>query len=165
MLKVALLAAILLFAGCATQQSLLAPKQLEESYIQATRKAELIAKDSTQVVVIATHLNAFDAEKYPREEGEVFFLDIYEANGKKNFFENGYTLRLENGTKPLRITRLKKEDLTGLMRENATQWGEYYYIEFPWQNKRAQDRIMLVLSHEDFGENTLQFGFRKIKRP
>ncbi len=164
MLRGVLFVVVLLLAGCATQQSLLAPKQLEESYIQATRKTELITKDSTQVVVIATHLNAYNAEKYPREEGEIFFLDIYEANGRKNFFENGYELTLENGMKPLKVTKLKKEDLVGLMRENATQWGEYYWVEFPRQNKRTQERITLILSHKDFGKNTLQFGFRKIKR-
>ena len=91
-------------------------------------------------------------------------MDIYEANGRKNFFENGYELTLENGMKPLKVTKLKKEDLVGLMRENATQWGEYYWVEFPRQNKRTQERITLILSHKDFGKNTLQFGFRKIKR-
>lgn len=59
-------------------------------------------------MVIATHLNEFDSKKYPRDAGEVFFLDIYEANGKKNILKNGYELTLNNGVKPTRIIQLKK---------------------------------------------------------
>ena len=67
--------------------------------------------------------------------------------------------------KPTKIIQLKKKDLEGLILQNATQWGEYYRIEFPKQDKRTQDRLMLILSHKDFGENTLRFGFKKITRP
>ncbi|EES89756.1 hypothetical protein [Helicobacter canadensis] len=165
MLKGVLFFMVLFFFGCEAQKSDLMPKKLEESYIQATRKTELIAKGNTQVVVIATHLNEFDSKKYPRDAGEVFFLDIYEANGKKNILKNGYELTLNNGVKPTRIIQLKKEDLEGLILQNATQWGEYYWVEFPKQDKRTQDRLMLILSHKDFGENTLKFGFKKITRP
>ncbi|MCL9822449.1 hypothetical protein [Helicobacter colisuis] len=165
MLKGMLFFVVLLFFGCEAKKSGLIPEKLEESYIQATRKTELIAKGNTQVVVIATHLNEYDSQKYPRDEGEVFFLDIYEANGKRNILKNGYELILNNGVKPTKITQLKKRDLEGLILQNATQWGEYYRIEFPKQDKRTQDRLMLILSHKDFGENTLRFGFKKITRP
>ena len=96
---------VLLFFGCEAKKSGLIPEKLEESYIQATRKTELIAKGNTQVVVIATHLNEYDSQKYSRDEGEVFFLDIYEANGKRNILKNGYELTLNNGVKPTKITQ------------------------------------------------------------
>ena len=105
MLKGMLFFVVLLFFGCEAKKSGLIPEKLEESYIQATRKTELIAKGNTQVVVIATHLNEYDSQKYPRDEGEVFFLDIYEANGKRNILKNGYELTLNNGVKPTKITQ------------------------------------------------------------
>lgn len=99
------------------------------------------------------------------KRGGIFFLDVYQTrkNGK-GFLKNGYEIRLANGTKPSKITQLKKEDLEGMIAQNATQWGEYYLVEFPKQDKRTQDRMILVLSHKDFGENTLEFGFKKIKK-
>ena len=42
--------------------------------------------------------------------------------------------------------------------------GRILLVEFPKQDKRTQDRMILVLSHKDFGENTLEFGFKKIKK-
>lgn len=163
--QILLFLAVFMILGCQKMSSGLAPLKTDESYLQATRKTELIVQGNTQIVVIATHLNEFDWIKFPREEGEIFFLDVYQTrkNGK-GFLKNGYEIRLANGAKPSKITRLKKEDLEGMIAQNATQWGEYYWVEFPKQDKRTQDRMILVLSHKDFGENTLEFGFKKIKK-
>ena len=105
------------------------PQKLEEAYIQATRKAELLAENRVQVVLIATHLNAFNKENYPQEKGEVFFIDVYQSTqNTKKFFENGYHLTLNNGETPIKITELKRKDLQGFMQHNAMRWGEYYLV-------------------------------------
>lgn len=61
--------------GCVNVESFksrLIPSKPEESYIQATRKSELVFEDVTRIVLIAVHLNAFDEQHYPHEKGEVF---------------------------------------------------------------------------------------------
>ena len=141
------------------------PSKPEESYIQATRKGELVWQDKTQIVVVATHLNDFDEKKYPKEEGDVFFLDVYQSNShNKGFLENGYTLRLSNGEQPTEILPLKKKELQGLMKANAMRWGEYYFVRFMPQDKRTRDSLRLIISHPDFGENQLNFGFKALKK-
>ena len=137
----------------------------EESYVQATRKTELIFEDKTQIVLIATHLNAYNSKAYLHSEGEVFFVDVYQsAQNGKSFLENGYDLKLNNGQIPLEVKRLQKEELTGLMAQNSMRWGEYYLFRFAPQGKRERDNLGLVLSHQDFGKNFLIFGFKAIKK-
>lgn len=160
---------LLFFLGCESVKSVIVPQKLEEAYIQATRKAELIQEDRVQVVLIATYLNAFDREKYPREKGEIFFVDVYqsfqhEVKNSKDFFENGFHLILGNGETPVKITRLKKEQLDNLMQSNATPWGEYYLVEFLPQDKRTLNSLQLLLYHKDFGEDYLNFGFKPLSK-
>ncbi|WP_299546782.1 hypothetical protein [uncultured Helicobacter sp.] len=160
---------LLLFLGCEGVKSVVVPQKLEEAYIQATRKAELITEERVQVVLIATHLNAFRAEEYSKEQGEVFFIDVYQSfqhgvENPKGFFENGFHLILGNGETPVKITPIKKEQLQGLMQKNATPWGEYYFVEFLPQDKRTQNSLQLLLRHKDFGENRLNFGFKPLNK-
>ncbi|MBX7489936.1 hypothetical protein [Helicobacter turcicus] len=160
---------LVFFLGCGNVKSVITPQKLEEAYIQATRKAELITENRVQVVLIATHLNTFDEEKYPENAGEVFFVDVYQSfqNGVENpkgFFENGFYLMLSNGETPVKITALKKEQLRGLMQDNATSWGEYYLVEFLPQDKRTRNSLQLLLQHKDFGENSLNFGFKPLNK-
>ena len=150
---------LFLLNGCANLQSFksrLIPSKPEESYIQATRKSELVFEDTTRIVLIAVHLNAYDEEKYPHERGEVFFIDVYQSEQNSlGFLENGYRLTLNNGESPTKITRLHNKDLQGLMQQNAMRWGEY---------QRIQDSLMLVLSHPKFGKNSLKFGFKGLSK-
>ncbi|MCI5968642.1 hypothetical protein [Helicobacter sp.] len=170
MLKGIIFSAILLcFLGCESVKSVVVPQKQEEAYIQATRKTELITQDRVQVVLIATHLNAFNGEKYPQEKGEVFFVDVYQSfqHGVENprgFFENGFHLTLDNGETPIKITPLQKEQMEGLMRKSATPWGEYYLVEFMPQDKRTQNSLQLFLRHKEFGENSLNFGFKPLNK-
>ncbi|TLD85015.1 hypothetical protein LS70_000165 [Helicobacter sp. MIT 11-5569] len=161
--------AFVFFVGCESVKSAIVPQKFEEAYIQATRKTELIVDDRVQVVLIVTHLNAFDKEKYPENANEVFFLDVYQSfqhgiENPKKFFENGFHLTLSNGETPIKITEIKKEDLQGLMQSNATRWGEYYIVEFLPQDKRTQNSLQLFLRHKDFGENFLNFGFKPLDK-
>ena len=121
--QILLFLAVFMILGCQKMSSGLAPLKTDESYLQATRTTELIVQGNTKIVVIATHLNEFDWLQFPREEGEIFFLDVYQTrkNGK-GFLKNGYEIRLANGTKPSKITRLKKADLEGMITQTATQW-------------------------------------------
>lgn len=157
---------VLFFLGCKGAKFTLAPTKPQESYVQATRKTELVYDNKTQMVLVATHLNAYDEQKYPKEEGEIFLVDVYEginakkASVKKGFLENEYALRLANGDTPLEFKPVKKEELEPIMQENATRWGEYYLVRFPMQNKRDRDRLILILSHPQYGENSMSFGFK-----
>ncbi|CAM2914297.1 hypothetical protein [Helicobacter burdigaliensis] len=157
---------VLFFMGCEGAKFTLAPSKPQESYVQATRKTELTYENRTQIVLVATHLNAYDIKKYPKEEGEVFLIDVYEGVNAKNnsdekgFLNNHYSLRLANGDTPLEFKMLKKEELEPIMQENATRWGEYYLVKFPMQNKRDRDRLVLILSHPKYGENLMSFGFK-----
>lgn len=160
---------LVFFLGCESVKSVIAPQKLEEAYIQATRKTELITENRVQVVLIATHLNAFDEKRYPDDVGEVFFVDVYqsfqnEVENSKGFFENGFHLTLSNGETPIKITPLKKEQLEGLIQSNATSWGEYYLVEFLPQDKRTRNSLQLLLQHKDFGENYLNFGFKSLSK-
>lgn len=159
------LSTVLWFVGCADSVNLMrfTPTSLQESYIQATRKTEIIYQEKTQIILIATHLNEFDEEKYPKQRGEVFFINVYQSEGEKDFLK-AYNLVLNNGEKPLKVTPLKAYDLEGLMAEYAIPWGEYYLLEFSPQNKRTQDRLSLTISHQKFGESTLNFGFKAIQK-
>ncbi|MDE5603013.1 MAG: hypothetical protein K2I71_03720 [Helicobacter sp.] len=166
MLKYLFYFSILWLVGCANDSVnfiKLTPSFLEESYIQATRKTEIIYQQKTQIILIATHLNEFDKEAYHKQKGEVFFVSVYQSDGGKDFFKE-YNLVLNNGEKPLKITPLKASELEGLMAEYAMPWGEYYLLEFPPQNKRIQDRLSLTISHKKFGENTLNFGFKALQK-
>lgn len=157
-----------IFSGCVdidSVKSRLIPSKPEESYIQATRKSELVFDETTRIVLIAVHLNTFDEQKYPHEKGEIFFIDVYQsAQNSKGFLENNYRLSLSNGESPFKITRLQKEDLQDFMLQNAMRWGEYYLVEFAPQDKRVQDSLTLVLSHPEFGENILKFGFKGLSK-
>ncbi|EEO25942.1 hypothetical protein [Helicobacter winghamensis] len=160
---------LIVFLGCESVKSVVVPQKLEEAYIQATRKAELITKERVQVVLIATHLNTFNKEKYPQEKGEVFFIDVYQSfqhgvENPKGFFENGFHLTLNNGETPIKITPLQKGQLEGLMHKSATPWGEYYLVEFMPQDKRTQNSLQLLMRHKEFGENYLNFGFKPLKK-
>lgn len=163
-----LILSLAVLSGCVDVDSVkskLIPSKPEESYIQATRKSELVFDETTRIVLIAVHLNAYDEQKYPHEKGEIFFVDVYQsAQNSKGFLENGYNLKLSNGESPVKITRLQKEDLRDFMLSNAMRWGEYYWVEFAPQDKRVQDSLMLVLSHPKFGENTLKFGFKGLSK-
>lgn len=157
------------FLGCVDVRSELIPEKHEEAYLQATRKTELITQGRVQVVLIATYLNMLDAENYPEDLGEVFFIDVFQIfqHGVKSpngFFENGFQLFLSNGERPTKITPLKKEQLEGLMQENATPWGEYYHVEFPPQDRNTRNGLVLLLEHEDFGRNYLNFGFKTLDK-
>ena len=155
---------MLCLAGCVEMQSIV-PQRLEEAYIQATRKTELVAGERVQVVLIATHLNAFEPKTYPHEQGEVFFIDVYQsAQNAKRFFENDYHLTLNSGDTPVRITPLKKDELQGFLRENASAWGEYYKVEFLPQDLRVRNSLQLILTHKEYGENFLNFGFKPLSK-
>lgn len=166
MLKYFVYLSVLWFVGCGGNPVnfiKLTPTSLQESYIQATRKTEIIYQEKTQIILIATHLNEFDEEAYPKQKGEIFFVSVYQSEGKKDFLK-AYNLVLNNGEKPLKVTPLKADELEGLMAEYAMPWGEYYLLEFSPQNKRIQDRLSITLSHKKFGENTLNFGFKAIQK-
>ena len=150
MLRTFFFAFALFFVGCGSHLGVTF-KQQEESYIQATRKTELIVADRVQIVLIATHLNAFNAQDYPHQKG-------------KTLFENGYTLSLENGEKPLKITQLSREELQDFMQENATKWGEYYLVEFAPQNQFVQNSLQLFITHKEYGSNFLKFGFKALNK-
>ena len=164
MLRTFFFAFALFFVGCGSHLGVTF-KQQEESYIQATRKTELIVADRVQIVLIATHLNAFNAQDYPHQKGEFFFIDAYQSrqNGK-TLFENGYTLSLENGEKPLKITQLSREELQDFMQENATKWGEYYLVEFAPQNQFVQNSLQLFITHKEYGSNFSKFGFKALNK-
>lgn len=167
MLKIVIsLIGMFVFLGCASVEFI--PSKPQESYIQATRKTELIAKEQTQIVIIATHLNAYDTKKYPNTKGEFFLLDIYQANGdKKAFLENGYMLTLNGGAKPLKIEKITKESLESLQDinlENLSKWGTYYLVEFAPQSVRVRNSLRLIIAHKDFGENYLYYGFKPLDK-
>lgn len=137
----------------------------EESYMQATRKGELIFEDKTQIVAVITHLNAVDSEAYPSNKGEVFFVDVYQSSKEtRSFLENDFKLRLGNGQIPLEINKVLKEELKGIMAKNSMRFGEYYFFRFAPQRKRERDNLSLVLSHPIFGESYLNFGFKAIEK-
>lgn len=168
-LKVGILSlSLVILSGCAKMESFksrLIPSKPEESYIQATRKSELVFDEITRIVLIAVHLNAYNEERYPHENGELFFVDVYQSEQNSlGFLENGYRLTLSNGELPEKFTRLEKEYLENFMEDNAMRWGEYYLVRFKPQNKRIQDSLTLVLSHPKFGENSLKFGFKGLSR-
>ncbi|WP_104722593.1 hypothetical protein [Helicobacter mesocricetorum] len=166
MLKYFVYLSVLWFVGCATSPvnfMKLTPTSLEESYIQATRKTEIIYQEKTQIILIATHLSEFDEETYPKQKGEVFFISVYQSERERGFLKE-YNLVLNDGEKPLKVTPLKASELKGLMAEYAIPWGEHYLLEFSPQNKRIQDRLSITISHKKFGENTLNFGFKAIQK-
>lgn len=96
-----LIGILLILNGCTKMESLkskLIPSKPEESYIQATRKSELVFDEITRIVLIAVHLNSYDEKNYPHENGEVFFVDVYQSEQNSlGFLENGYRLTLSNG--------------------------------------------------------------------
>lgn len=163
-----LIVSLVLLCGCVDVKSFksrLIPSKPEESYIQATRKSELVFNEITRIVLIAVHLNAYDEEHYPHEKGEVFFVDVYQnEQNTLGFLENHYQLTLSNGESPIKVTRLQREDLQDFMQQNAMRWGEYYLIEFAPQDKRVQDSLTLILSHPKFGQNSLKFGFKGLSK-
>lgn len=163
-----LVISLIFLYGCVDVKSFksrLIPSKPEESYIQATRKSELVFDEITRIVLIAVHLNAYDEEYYPHEKGEVFFVDVYQnEQNSLGFLENGYHLTLGNGEAPIKITRLQREDLQDSMQQNAMRWGEYYLLEFAPQDKRVQDSLTLILSHPKFGQNSLKFGFKGLSK-
>lgn len=157
-----LILALFLFSGCASLKDSFIPSKPQEAYIQATRKTEILKEDTVEFVLIITHLNSFSSE-YLRENGEVFFVDIY-SNSKGDFFSS-YKLSLNSGDKPLKITKLKKEELSGQMLENATSWGEYYIVEFAPQERRIQNALQIILSDFSGSEiGFLNFGFKPLSK-
>lgn len=163
MLRSVLLFCVCLFlVGCASIQSSYIPTLSEEEYMQATRKTELIVDDTTKIVVVATRMNIM--QKY-KSKDEVFLLDVYESgDGKKDFIQNGYKIYLQNKTKPLKIQKINKDSLDEFMQSKVMRWSEQYLVTFAPQDKKTTDSLTLVLEHEKYGKNFLQFGYRNIKK-
>lgn len=51
----------------------------ELAYLQNMRKCELIDNERTRVVVLATYMNEYKPEIYKKEDGEIFFVNIYQS--------------------------------------------------------------------------------------
>lgn len=148
--------------GCAAINSSYAPDEREEAYMQATRKAELIEGDSTKIVVIATRLNMIN--QYHDSSSESFVFEVYESgDGLKDFLSSGYKLYLSNNVKPVEIKKMSASELSSFW-PSRIKWGQYYLVKFPPQNKKVTDSMTIVLEHNKYGKNFLEFGFKKIDK-
>ncbi|MGP1450818.1 MAG: hypothetical protein ACTTJS_06825 [Wolinella sp.] len=160
---------ILAFGGCQLYNDALKPDRIEEKYIQATRKGEILNGLKTEAVIVATRLNEFDNEKFLSENGEYFFIDIYVSEDSKEYKERGlnnplYSVRLSNGVLPAEIQRIDREELLKHNFTFASRWGDYFLVRFPSQSVRYREQLQLELVHKNLGVTVLDYGFRNIKK-
>ncbi|MGD9595800.1 hypothetical protein [Wolinella succinogenes] len=161
-------AVVMMLAGCQLYNEALKPDRQEERYIQATRKGEILNGLKTEAVIVATRLNEFDPEQFKSSEGEYFFIDIYISDDAREPKDRGlnnplYSLRLSNGSEPIEIKRVEREELLKRNITFASRWGEYFLVKFEPQERRYLDRIKLELVHKNLGITVLDYGFRNIK--
>ncbi len=159
----------LLFGACQLYNDALKPDRIEERYIQATRKGELLNGLKTEAIIVATHLNGFDSEHFKHEEGELFFIDIYLSDTSLERKDRGlynplYSVRLSNGATPLEITQLEKSDLLRYNITFASRWGEYFLVRFPVQTRRYLKEMSLEIVHKNLGIAKLDYGFKVMKK-
>jgi len=159
----------LLFGACQLYNDALKPDRIEERYIQATRKGEILNGLKTEAIIVATYLNEFDGERFTHEEGELFFVDIYLSEDSPERRDRGlynplYSLRLSNGALPLEISRLEKSDLLRYNITFASRWGEYFLVRFPVQTRRYLKEMSLEIVHKNLGIAKLDYGFKVMKK-
>lgn len=78
------IAFLLLYSAVFAQDSMENEKikplsEKELAYLQNMRKCELIDNERTRVVVLATYMNEYEPKNYKKENGEVFFVNIYQS--------------------------------------------------------------------------------------
>lgn len=157
-----------MLAGCQLYHEALKPDRIEERYVQATRKGEILNGLKTEAVIIATHLNAFDSKRYDSKVGEYFFIDIYLSpeggeSPARGLNHQLYTLTLSNGSLPVEVQELKREELLERGIYRSSRWGDYFLVRFAPQDRRYLEHLKLELKHENLGSTVMDYGFRNIK--
>ena len=126
-----------------------------------TEKAQLIASLETKALLTATYLNpVFNADNCKNfcidiSGGEYFFVGIFITDSEKNEFNSrGYLLTL-NGKKPIKVTKLKKNDPLRYEMPMLNNWSTYYKVKFPTVEG---NRLELTFENDRFGKDILTYS-------
>ena len=172
--RVLLLASALMVFGCSQKkdgcmvqdksdfEQLFTKDEVYHIALNNTQKAQLMASFETKALLTATYLNPVfknrPCKKYFKDElkdGEYFFVGVYITNSKKNEFNTkGYSLTLD-GSKPLEVKKLDKDDPLRYEMPMVDNWSTYYKVKFKKTNK---NNFCLIFENDRFGRDILNFS-------
>lgn len=153
-MRVLYCALALVFCACSNLDSERFSKDFyEERRVQLTRKAELIAKDKTQLVVFCTYVSQLDSKKYP--DGEYFFIEVAFENEKIKMSDLQFTLL---GEKPIEITTIPNNDKDFFQH---THWNKGYLLRFSSVPRTEYAVLSLTLRVKGYPDNLkFNYGFK-----
>ncbi|MRJ02482.1 MAG: hypothetical protein C6I05_03440 [Epsilonproteobacteria bacterium] len=128
-------------------------------YVEAmrhTEKGDIAISLENKALIIATHLNPMDREKYRGRER--FFIRVYIDNdfddeNRSGLFHPGFSLTL-NGHPPTRIEKIDYDAPLAKKMPFTQKWYHLYLVTFP---ESQEEKLILTLSHPDYGSARLTF--------
>ncbi len=153
-----LLIVSLFFVSCSTKNNAFKyfeKDEIETKAIQYTKKTDILKNNEVDVIFLATYLNKTDKEITHKDQ-ELFLISVYFTNKEsQDVFENNYSFLL-NGTSPILVEKVERDDenYKNLMLKNS--WGNYYLVKF-----NSQDTYNLNLKLTDQSSSTAQLNFEK----
>ena len=153
-----LLIVSLFFVSCSTKNNAFKyfeKDEIETKAIQYTKKTDILKNNEVDVIFLATYLNKTD-KKITHKDQELFLISVYFTNKEsQDVFENNYSFLL-NGTSPILVEKVERDDenYKNLMLKNS--WGNYYLVKF-----NSQDTYNLNLKLTDQSSSTAQLNFEK----
>ena len=148
----------LFFVSCSTKNNAFKyfeKDEIETKAIQYTKKTDILKNNEVDVIFLATYLNKTDKEITHKDQ-ELFLISVYFTNKEsQDVFENNYSFLL-NGTSPILVEKVERDDenYKNLMLKNS--WGNYYLIKFS-----AKEVYNLNLTFKDKNTNLAQLNFEK----
>jgi len=172
--KVLLLAFTLVVLGCSHKKDecgiqdksnfgqLFTKDELYHKALINTQKAQLMASFETKALLTATYLNPVFQNrpckkrfKNELKNGEYFFVGVYITNSKTNEFNTkGYSLTLD-GSEPLEVKKLDKDDPLRYEMPMVDNWSTYYKVKFKKTNK---NNFHLTFENDRFGRDILNYS-------
>jgi len=177
--NILLFASTLLILGCSTKSNdcdgqkttdfgqLFTKDDIYHTSLVNTQKAQLIASLETKALLTATYLNPVFSTKACKkdfiesmDDGEYFFVGVYITDSEKHEFDTkGYSLTL-NGLKPIKVTKLEKNDPLRYEMPMVDNWSTYYKVKF---KKSPKNNFSLIFENDRFGKDILNYS--KEERP
>lgn len=153
---ISFLIVLLFFTGCVQDRSfgIFTKDKIYQKAIKYTQKGDIINKEETKAIIIATYLNQI-YDEFKKEES--FYVGIYlnDENSNKNsaLKDSSYKIKL-NSLKPISIVEVDKNSKYHKELPFINSWFTYYIINF--ESSKSKE-LNLNLENEKVGKTTLKF--------
>ncbi|TLD97005.1 hypothetical protein LS71_005175 [Helicobacter jaachi] len=137
-------------------------KTLKERQIQAMRKSQILEHNHTRAIMITHYVNDIDAHLVDKNDGEVFFVEVYDK--EHQISQNQLTFKLTNPYKSIQaraISKLAPNELGALAPDII--YNDVYKVSFEPIGQRGRDALKLYAHIENVGDMVFDYGYAKRK--